>query len=142
MTKEKGKVLRVEGDTAWIATKKTSACKGCESRSSCNMMGGGYDMEVQATNLVDAKEGDNVIVGFESGKLLKVTFLVYIFPIIALLIGSMIGNEAGLKYGYDRSIVSGLTGLFFFILAFLFIRYKSTKLAQDENYQPKVIKIY
>ncbi|MCP3926127.1 MAG: SoxR reducing system RseC family protein [Desulfobacterales bacterium] len=143
MNKEKGKVLRTDGDYAWIITTKASSCEACESRSSCNMMGGGggKEIEVKANNLVNAKEGDNVLVGFESGKLLKLTFLVYIFPIIALLAGALIGNEGAIKYGLDKSITSGLVGLLFFLLSFLFIRLQSTKMAEKESYQPKVIKI-
>ena len=45
-------------------------------------------MEVDAVNSVGAQVGDRIMLYFETGSLLKATFLLYIFPILCMLLGA------------------------------------------------------
>jgi sigma-E factor negative regulatory protein RseC len=141
MNTEEGVVIRTDAENAWIKTVKTSACKSCSSRGACQTMGGGREMEVEAMNTADAQIGDRVVIGFETGPLLKVSFLIYIFPILALLTGAVIGQKCAPYLSLDPSASSMVFGFFLVFLSVLFIRRKGKQLAAEDRYHPKVIRI-
>jgi sigma-E factor negative regulatory protein RseC len=138
---EKGIVTKLESATAWVTTTRTSACETCTAKSACRTLGGGKEMEVEAINLVGAKMGDWVVLGFETSALVKISFLVYIVPIISMIIGALIGQKIALSYHYNGSVLSAIMGFLFFFLAFLFIKSAGNKMAKKNEYQPKIIRI-
>jgi sigma-E factor negative regulatory protein RseC len=141
LTTEEGVVIKSNATTAWIKTTKTGGCKGCSARGSCHTLGGGKEMEVEAINVAGAGAGDHVVIGFETGSLLKASFLLYIFPILGLVGGAVVGNEIAPVVGLNSEAASLTAGFLFLILAFLFVRQKGTQLAKNNQYRPKVIRI-
>jgi len=141
MATEQGVVIRTGTETAWVKTKRSEACEGCSSRGACSVMGGGEEMEVEAINAAGGKVGDRVVLSFETASLLKATFLVYIFPVICLLIGALIGQKLALILTINESMPSAISGLLFCGLAILFVKRKGNRMAQQEEYRPKVIRI-
>jgi len=138
---EQGVVTKIGPDTAWVKTTKSGACESCSSRGSCHSLGGGNDMEVEAANPVGAKVGDTVIIGFETTSLVKLTFLIYIFPIISMGIGAVIGNETGPGIGWDPSDFSALLGFTFLFASFLLIRFLGKGLEKKKEYQAYIVRI-
>ena len=141
MATEKGIVIKVDSTSAWVTTTKTSACEGCGSRSSCSVLGGGKEMEVEAINNAGAKVGQMVVLSFDTSPLLKATFLLYVVPILFLMVGAVIGDKMAPLFNFDVSTFSLITGLLFFGLAIIFVKSKGNKLAKQDKYRPKVIKI-
>ena len=141
MATEQGIVVRLGTDSAWVKTTRTSACEACAAKSSCRTLGGGKDMEVEAINEAGAKVGDTVTIGFKSSSLLKLSFFIYIFPILCMFVGALIGQEFADSFSYDGSAVSAVFGLLFFGIAFLFIRAKGNRLAKNQEYRPKITRI-
>ena len=116
MATEEGIVIAVGPSTARIKTTRSGACKSCASRGSCHTAGGGNDMEVEAINTVGAKVDDRVVINFDSTSLLKVSFLLYIFPILCLLAGALSGQQLAAAFGLDPTAFSVVFGITFFIL--------------------------
>ncbi|MBU0987433.1 MAG: SoxR reducing system RseC family protein [Proteobacteria bacterium] len=141
MATEEGIVIKLESDTAWVKTKKSKACEGCSSRGACSVMGGGDDMEVQAINAVGGKVGDRVVLSFDTAPLLKATFLIYVFPILCMLAGALIGMNLAPRFNIDPSIFSAIGGFCFFGLAMLFVKSKGNRMSQQDQYRPKVVRI-
>ncbi len=141
MNTEEGVVIRIDAKNAWIKTVKTGACKSCSARGACHTMGGGKEMEVEALNTAGARIGDRVVIGFETAPLLKVSFLLYIFPILALIVGAAVGHAAAPYLALDPSATSIVLGFLLVFLSFLIIRKKGNRLAAREEYHPKVIRI-
>ena len=141
MATEQGIVIRTDTKTAWVKTKKTKACEGCSSRGACSAMGGGEEMEVEAINAAGGRVGDHVVLSFETASLLKATFLVYVFPIIGLLIGALIGQKLALLFSFNESLLSVISGLLLCGLALFFVKIKGNRMAQQEEYRPKIIRI-
>ena len=98
-------------------------------------------MDVEALNNVGAKVGDLVVIGFKGSALLKLSFLLYVFPIICMLIGAIIGQKIALAHSYKESLLSPAFGFAFFIVAFFIIRARGKQLAQKQEYRPKIIRI-
>ena len=141
MATEEGIVIKIDSETAWVKTTKTSACKACAARSSCHSLGGGKEMEVEVINRAGAKVGQKVVLSFDTSPLLKATFLLYVFPIITMLVGALIGQKMAISLNFDTSMLSAIMGFSFFGLTLLFVRSKGNKLAKKDEYQPKIIRI-
>ena len=141
MAKERGIVTKVIDSTAWVKTSRTSACEGCTSRSSCNIAEGGQEMEVEAINEAGAKVGDQIVISIASTALLKVSFMLYIFPIILMLFGAILGQSIAPRFHLNPSALSAAIGIGSFVIAFWVIRIKSNKLAQKSEYRPRIVRI-
>ena len=141
MNTEQGTVIRIDTHTAWIKTTKTGACESCSAKSSCHALGGGKEVEVEAINEAGAHIGDQVVIGFETAALMKISFLLYIFPILGLIAGAIVGDALAPYFSMNNSLSSILIGGFVFFLCYLFIRKKGNELAKDRSYRPKVIRI-
>ncbi|MEE4262254.1 MAG: SoxR reducing system RseC family protein [Desulfobacteraceae bacterium] len=141
MATEQGIVIRTDSSAAWVKTIQTGDCAGCSARGSCHSLGNSAEMEVKAINEAGALVGDRIILLFETSSLLKATFLLYVFPILLLIIGALIGQEIAPHLDFNPSGLSALTGFSFFIAAVLIIKARANKMALKKEYRPKIIKI-
>ncbi len=141
MATEEGIVTYIEpaDNTAWVKTVKSAACEGCASRHSCESAGN--DMKVKAINQASAGVGDRIVLNFQTGALLRATFLLYVFPIICMIAGAVAGQKIAPILGYNSSVMSVLSGFLFFTIAVLVIKTRSDKMALKQEYQPKIIRI-
>ncbi len=98
-------------------------------------------MEVEAIDTVGTGVGDKVLVGFETSSLLKASFLLYIFPILCMIIGAIIGQKVALSIQFNPSAMSAVFAFLFLFLSFLVVRKTGNRLATKESYKPKVIRI-
>jgi sigma-E factor negative regulatory protein RseC len=139
---EEGIVIRVEAQTAWVKTQQSGACQGCSARGACHGLGGGgQEREVIVVNEAGAKVGDRILLSLQSSSLLKVSFLLYLFPVLALMAGAIVGQQFGSVMGLGESAGAALAGFCALILALGFVKTKANELAQRNEYRPKVIRI-
>lgn len=139
MATEEGIVIELESTTAWVKTTKSSACKGCASRDSCHAAGN--EMKVEAINVAGAQVGDRVVLSFKTSSLLKATFLLYVFPILFMIFGAIIGQKIAPLFDMNASAFSAITAFLFFFISVLFIKSKANKLAKKNEYRPKIVRI-
>jgi sigma-E factor negative regulatory protein RseC len=141
---EEGVVFKmgsVAAGTAWVKTTRTSACASCSSKDACHADGGGKEMEVEAINTAQARVGDRIVLNIQTGSLLKATFLLYVFPILAMIAGAVLGQTVAVMRGVDPSGLSALFGFLFFGLAFIVIRIAGRRLSTNASYKPEIIKV-
>jgi sigma-E factor negative regulatory protein RseC len=144
MATEEGIVFKMGtpgAGTAWVKTMRSSACESCSSRNACHGEGDTKEMEVEAINTAEASVGDRIVLSIETASLLKATFLLYVFPILTMIAGALIGQALAVKQGLDPSGLSALIGCLFFGLAFVIIRIMGRHLARNDSYKPEIIKI-
>ncbi len=144
MATEEGIVFKMGAPgarTAWVKTTRSSACASCESKDACHGEGGGMEMEVEALNSADARVGDRIVLKIETASLLKASFLLYVFPILAMIAGAVLGQALAVMRGTDPSGLSALFGFLFFALAFLVIRITGRRLSKNASYKPSIVKI-
>ena len=143
MATEEGIVTKVDSSTAWVKCTKSAACESCSAKGFCNTAGGGSDddVEVEAINAVGAKVDDRVTINFETSSLLKVTFLVYMVPVLFLILGVIIGDKIAQIFNYDQSIFSMFVGFLFLFAAFFFVKAKGKDLSKKDAYKPKITRI-
>ncbi len=143
MATEKGIVTHINSKTAWVEAEKSSACEGCSSRDSCHLIddGSGKMMKVEALNPVDAKVGDRIMLSFETESLMKISFLLYIFPIICMFAGAFTGQMIASAFNINESALSAFLGILFLAGSLFFVKSKGNKMAKRDEYKPRIIKI-
>jgi sigma-E factor negative regulatory protein RseC len=141
MATEQGVVIKTDAGATWVKTTRTGACEGCSAKASCHSSDAGEEMEVNVINEIGAKAGDRIVLSFETGSLLKATFLLYMFPILLLILGAVIGQETASFFGFNSSGFYAVTGFSFFGAALLIVKIKANQLAKKREYRPKIIKI-
>lgn len=140
MITEHGIITRADTQTAWVRTTRTGACKACEARGTCETAAHRKEMHVAVRNTLNVKTGDQVVIGMESGPLLYLSFLLYVFPVILLLIGIFIGNRMAPAAGIDPSLSAIGTGLVFFGIAFAILRRKNSRLSDQSRFRPVLVR--
>ena len=138
MITENGVVTKIGTKTAWVKTVRRSACEGCGSKESCEAAKTG---QVEALNMVGAGVGDAVTVGFESGSLIKISMLLYIFPVLCMICGAALGTYLGPDYGMDESAGAAIFAFGFFFISFVCIRLTGNMISGNARYQAKIIKV-
>jgi sigma-E factor negative regulatory protein RseC len=141
MATEQGVVIKTDAGATWVKTTRTGACEGCSAKASCHSSDAGEEMEVNVINEIGAKAGDRIVLSFETGSLLKATFLLYMFPILMLILGAYIGQETAVFFDFNSSGFAIVTGFSFFGAALLIVKIKANQLAKKREYRPKIIKI-
>ncbi len=141
MITEEGMVKRTMGNKAWVVTKRSEMCEACASHGACKTLGGGKEMEVEAINDAQARAGDQVLLTLENQSLVKLSFLVYLFPILALIAGAALGQKVASILGTNPELSSFGLGSMFFGLAFVLVRMKDKKLERTGAIIPKVARI-
>jgi sigma-E factor negative regulatory protein RseC len=138
---ERGTVVKIDAQGTWVKTTQSSACAGCSARGSCHTKPGSGDREVNAINTIGAAVGDRILLGIETAPLLKATFLLYVFPILALLIGAFVGNALAIHLQRDATNSAVLIAIVFFVASVLVMRRRANRMAHQDAYRPRIIRI-
>ncbi|OGR26444.1 MAG: Fis family transcriptional regulator [Desulfobacterales bacterium RIFOXYA12_FULL_46_15] len=141
MITENGIVTDVNPSFAWVRTIRSGTCESCSSKDNCGTSHSGKkEMTVTVKNTLNVKKGDQVVIGLDTRPLLVITFLLYVFPVILLIAGALIGNSIAPSFNMNPSFLSLVTGTIFFCTAFFIIRKKSRALSTNEAYKPFLVR--
>ncbi len=137
---EIGIVKSIDGVTAKVAVERQSACDTCE-QSSCHIMDN--ETEVEALNIAKAVPGQKVKISMKPYTYLKGTILIYGVPVIALIIGAILGKELLSSHfeGIDPDILSAIGGFSLLIFSFIVIRLITGRMEKKEKFQPVIEEI-
>ncbi len=132
--KEVGEIVAVTGRTAQVKMTRSSQCSSCSCAGFCNPFGTDW-MVVTADNALGAAAGQKVRITYHVDGEVKASFILYIVPVLALLLGAMIGAAIRLFGNEDFSAV--VVGLSFMAVSFLLIRtYAAWKYGRKRSYHP------
>lgn len=140
MITENGVVTTATESTAWIKTIRSGACESCSSKQSCGAAGSQKEMVVSVKNTLNVEQGDHVVIGLETKPIMFLTFLLYVFPILMLIAGALIGNFLGPVLTINASLTSMVIGFIFFGAAFLIIRKKNKSFSSQDSYKPFLVR--
>ena len=140
MATEEGIVIKTGTNTAWVKTTRSSACKSCSARKGCTSSGA-TNMEVEALNSANARVGDRIVLQMETGSLLKASFLLYIFPILCMLVGAVAAEAVADALGFSSSAMTPVIALVCFVGAFLFVKVKGNRMAEQDSYRPVIVRV-
>ncbi len=141
MITERGIVDKISGKKATIQIEKSSACKSCETRDSCNVHKG-VPMLVEVENRLSAGEGDRVEVSIPSGTFVILSLYVYFIPVLALMLGAYVGGTyLAPPLGLNATGCSVVLGFLAMAAAFLVLRYFDKTPGANRKYRPKMMRI-
>jgi len=140
MITENGIVTQTNRSTVWIKTIRSGACESCSSKESCGESHNSKEMIITVKNTLGVQTGDQVVIGIETKPMLILSFLLYVFPILLLIAGAVIGDSLAPALGMNNSIFAMILGFSFFGAAFLFIRKKQASFTQKEEFKPFLVR--
>ncbi len=119
-------VVSVEGERVHVESSGTAACGQCASSGGCGTKSllaffGNKSIPLVLDNNLGARVGDQIEIGIEHSKILKISALSYLLPIIGLLGGGALSSVAktsdviafglglmglGIGFAYSRHLYS------------------------------------
>jgi len=72
---------------------------------------------------------------------LKVTFLLYVLPVVALMAGAAAGLRLAGPLGWSESAASAACGFLGFGASLCFIRFQARRMAADRAYRARITRI-
>ncbi len=146
MIEETALILNCEGEYADIETKPQSSCGGCSSSGVCgtgvfSKVLGNRTTAIRIINSINAKPGDQVVIGLQESALSRVSMIFYLVPILSMILLALLGQEISISYGYmshdPSAIFGGAVGLF---AGLWFVRVFSKRIYGDSRYQPVMLR--
>ncbi len=139
MIEDIGKVVRVDGDKAYVEVERTSACAQCGLQEIEELAAGGK-VVFETFNMIRARMGDKVKVRVQSVAYIKTSAFIYGIPILFLIIGALLGFYIDGKFGVSSDTMSallGMAGLIVGIVILFLFRKRGTK----KKYMPVVVEV-
>ncbi len=141
-----GEVISVDDATAVVKVRRHSACREC-GRCGLGITGGeAIDPVVEVNNPIGARVGQVVKITMDTKKMLLVSFVVYLVPVLSLILGIILGQfmidslELAAE-GRTGEIASIVLGIFLMVVTFVFIRRWDKKVGSSARFKPVAVSI-
>lgn len=139
MIEDIGKVVRVEGDKAFVEVERTSACAQCGLQEIEELAAGGK-VVFEAFNMIKARMGDRVKVRVQSVAYLKASVFIYGIPVLFLIIGAVLGFYLAGKFGMSSDTMSALFSMAGLIIG-LVILFLFRRRGAKKEYMPVIVEV-
>ncbi len=137
---EEGVVLEASKRKALIRIQQGSACASCNSRDSCEISSGD-NMTIEVSNDLQAKIGDRIQISLPESTLLKLSLLVYLLPVVALVLGACVGAELATILDMDSTVTSVVAGCAAMAIVFCVLRWLDGISDFRKKYYPRMTRI-
>jgi sigma-E factor negative regulatory protein RseC len=139
--KEEGVVESISQRKAVVRIQTGGRCQSCGSREACGVSGG-RAMQIDLDNELGARVGDRVEVSLPTRSLMKLAFLLYLLPVLALILGAYLGKWMGNEiFHIESDIVSIISGGAAMALVFLGLRRVDRRLHDTSDFRPRMTRI-
>lgn len=144
MIEETGLVVEAKGEIAWVETSRKTSCGSCEAKGcgtgALSKVLGRKSQRMQVKNPIDAKPGEQVVLGISESALIKGSLAVYLVPLLALLAGGLFGElmATQMQWGEEgTTIIFALIGLG---LSLLWLQRFNQRAANDETFNAVILR--
>jgi sigma-E factor negative regulatory protein RseC len=139
MITETGRVTQVVDGKAVIEIERSSACTKCHA--GCAHSGEETRMMlVEARDPIGVHIDQSVQVAIQNESVLRASFVVYVVPLCALIIGVLLGEYLGKLFGI-RNVLEILTGFGCLGLSLIVVRIYNNIFKQNIKNQPVITRI-
>jgi sigma-E factor negative regulatory protein RseC len=127
MVEEPGVIVSLDGNYACIAPLPASDCTSCSASGSCGtaLLAPLFSKKKRllvAENTINARPGDEVVVGLNRMALVFASLMVYLLPLLVLVIAAIAGESLALWLELENGeLVAILFGLGGASLTFIFV---------------------
>jgi sigma-E factor negative regulatory protein RseC len=145
MIEENARVIAIEGDIAWVETRRKSTCGSCSAKNSCGSsllerFVGQRSNRLAVSRVDNIEEGDEVVLGLEESSLLRGSFAVYMLPLLLMLLLAVLAQT----FLSDKwlaseaaSILGGMVGLG---LGLFWLKAYAKRALIDGRFRPVVLR--
>jgi sigma-E factor negative regulatory protein RseC len=144
MIEEHAVIVGIDGDQALLEIVRSKPCGLCGQTRGCGVslwgrLLGHRNNVFRAENRINARVGDNVVVGVDEKALLAGSLAVYGVPLVLLLTGAALGGALlSSSFGADiGSLVGAVMGL---ALSMLWLRGHSARRGLPAKYRPVMLR--
>lgn len=142
MIEEQGCVIALEDGYALVQTQRRSSCVQCGVNQGCGTgviakLIGQRASQVRALDPVGVKPGDAVVIGIKESALVQGSFLVYVWPLVAMLACAGVAQWFWGDLGDWPSVLGGLLGI---SLGFGWLFWWGRHVRQDPHFQPVILR--
>ncbi len=142
MIEERGQVVALEGEYAWIEVLQSSSCGQCSAKKGCGTaaLSGIFNrgaVRIRVLNKIHSRAGEQVVVGVQENTLLRGAFAAYFVPILSMLMAGGLVQWLWQPVSELTEISAGLIGL---ATGLLWLRRFSRQIASDVRYQPVILR--
>lgn len=146
MIEERGEVTAVNPPYATVMTRRSSSCGGCSSKSGCGTgalseLFAARNQDMKVLNPIDARPGDQVVLGLEEGALLRGSLAVYIVPLFAMIAGGMLGEALAPALSLETSEYLSLPAAFAGLaVGFFWVRRFGRRMMDDHRFMAVILR--
>ena len=140
MIEEIARVVATEDDQAIIVVEKTSSCSSCQAKGACgtSSLAAYFNFQppkLTVDNTLNARVGDQVIVGMPENVLVAGSFLLYIVPLLSLILFALFASFFLESFwpGVDTELSQVIAGLVGLGIGFKLVKLFSAGLLKDRN---------
>jgi len=133
---EEGIIIEIFGNN--IAKVKVGRHNECKNCGACP---GDSSVVIEAKNSIGAKTGQRIAFEMKETNMLMAAFVVYILPLIAVVIGVLVGQVIAEKFGFSvRGFQIG-GGILTFVLSIINIKVFDNYSHNNDKMQPVITRI-
>jgi sigma-E factor negative regulatory protein RseC len=146
MIEEIAKVTAIHDHNITVESLVKSSCSGCKQIDNCGsgQIAKAFPQKtilMQLTSTFPVKLGDNVVIGLSEAILLKSAWQVYIWPLIGLIFGALVGQLL-MNYGaVNHEILAIVLGIIGGYLGFYCARLKQNNIANCPQWSPVILRL-
>lgn len=96
---------------------------------------------IEARNDIGAEPGDWVRLEMESRHVLTAAFMIYVFPLIAAVLGYFAGALLASQMGISGTAAGGLGAALFFVMSYAGIRAYDRKAEAEGKFRPTIVEV-
>jgi sigma-E factor negative regulatory protein RseC len=137
---EEGIIEKTSKRNAFVRIQPSSACASCGSRGTCDVSSD-KRMVIEVSNDLQAKIGDRVQISMPEGSILKLSFLVYFLPVVALVAGAILGDRIAPFLNMEPTPASVICGVSAMAAVFCVLKWLDRGSTAREKYYPRMTRI-
>lgn len=131
---QEGFIMNIDGDLAKVRVAPNADCDNC---GSCNIV----HMELLAYNAVNAAPGQKVKFTMIQDNMLKISFMIFILPLISLFAGLYAGSLVSTIFNINKTGAMTAGGLLMIGLAIAIIFIYDKKYKLNKSNFPQIIEV-
>jgi len=140
LIEEKGTIVAVDEQFAWVNTLREPVCQSCSANYGCgqkalNSLSSGRFSQVRVNRSLSVEVGDQVLIGIEEEALVKASFIAYMLPIMTLISGAALAEKV-LHLSDPLVAMAGLVSL---LSGVLLVKTLSLRLSCNPSYHPQLL---
>ena len=145
MIEERARVIAIENDQLLLEAETRTACNACEARQGCgtsvlSKWVGRKFTRFQVPNTVNARVGDEVVVGLAEEAMLKGSVFVYLLPLVAMILFAVLADGLISADAASRDLLVLMTAVAGFALTLVISRLVLSSSSNRIRLTPVVIR--